>query len=75
MVSHPVFGDAVASTVVGGDGLLPLAETVQRLVGVMVDLQVGLQENEVMIILSFFTEVSAFILFSPLSSNSSQVCA
>lgn len=65
-MSHPVFRDAVAPTVMGGDGLLPLAETVQRLVSVMVDLQIRLQKNKVMIIALFFTKVSLFISFSPL---------
>lgn len=43
MVSHPVFWNAVAVAVMRPDGLLPLAKTVQRLVGVVVDLQVRLQ--------------------------------
>lgn len=43
VVGHPVLRNAVATVaVVGQDGLLPFAEAVQRLVGVMVDLQVRL---------------------------------
>lgn len=43
MMSHPIFRNAVAITVMRQDGLLPFAETVQRLVSMMVNLQVRLQ--------------------------------
>lgn len=45
VMSHPIFGNAVAIAVMRQDGLLPLTETVQRLVSMMVDLQVGLQSE------------------------------
>lgn len=45
VVSHPVFRNAVAVAVMRQDGLLPFAEAVQRLVSVVIDLQVGLQGN------------------------------
>lgn len=45
VMSHPVFWNAVAVTVMRQDGLLPLAETVQRLVSVMVNLQVRLPKT------------------------------
>lgn len=45
MVSHPVFRNAVAVAVMRQDGLLPLTKTVQGLVGVVVNLQVGLQKT------------------------------
>lgn len=47
MVSHPILRNAVAVAVMGQDGLLPLAETVQRFVSVMVDLQVRLPEDKI----------------------------
>ena len=43
MVSHPILRNAVAIAVMRQDGLLPLAETVQGLVGVVVNLQVRLR--------------------------------
>lgn len=49
MMSHPVFRNAVAAAVMRQDGLLPLTETVQGLVGVMVDLQVRLRQNTAVI--------------------------
>lgn len=45
VMSHPIFGNAVAIAVMRQDGLLPLTETVQRLVSMVVDLQVGLQSE------------------------------
>lgn len=45
MVSHPVFRNAVAVVVMRQDGLLPLTETVQRLVSMVVNLQVRLQKT------------------------------
>lgn len=45
MMSHPIFGNTVAVAVMRQDRLLPLAETIQRLVGMMVYLQVGLQSG------------------------------
>lgn len=45
VMSHPIFGNAVAIAVMRQDGLLPLTETVQRLISMMVDLQVGLQSE------------------------------
>lgn len=42
MVSHPVLWNTVAITVMRQDGLLPFAETVQRFIGMMVDLQIRL---------------------------------
>lgn len=45
VMSHPVFRDTVATAVMRQDGLLPLAETVQRLVSMVVYLQVGLQSG------------------------------
>lgn len=38
VMSHPIFGNAVAIAVMRQDGLLPLTEAVQRFVSVMVDL-------------------------------------
>lgn len=46
-MSHAIFRYTVAVAVVRQDGLLPLAETVQRLVGVVVYLQVWLQTTNV----------------------------
>lgn len=46
MMSHPVFRNTVAIAVMRQDGLLPLAETIQRLVSMMVYLQVGLQSGD-----------------------------
>lgn len=45
MMCHPIFRNAVAIAVMRQDGLLPLTETVQRLVSMMVNLQVRLQNN------------------------------
>lgn len=46
MMSHPIFWNAVATTVMRQDGPLPLTKTVQRLVGMMVDLQIRLQKKK-----------------------------
>lgn len=65
-MSHPVLRNAVAATVMRQDGLLPLAKAVQRLVGVMVDLQIRLQKNAIKIITLFLTKESSCILSFPL---------
>lgn len=46
MMSHPIFRNAVVATVMRQDGPLPLTKTVQRLVGMMVDLQIRLQKKK-----------------------------
>lgn len=65
-MSHSVFRNAVAATVMSQDGLLPLTKTVQRLVSVMVDLQIRLQEHKITIIMLFLTKPSSCSLFFPL---------
>lgn len=65
-MSHSVFRNAVAATVMSQDGLLPLTKTVQRLVSVMVDLQIRLQEHKITIIMLFLTKASSCSLFFPL---------
>lgn len=45
MMSHPIFRNTIAIAVLSQDRLLPLAETVQRFVSMMVNLQVWLQNK------------------------------
>lgn len=45
MMSHPIFRNTVSITVMRQDGLLPLAEAIERFVSMMVYLQVGLQSG------------------------------
>ena len=46
MVGHSVFWNAVSVSMVREDGLLPLAEAVQGLIGMVVDLQVRLHHHK-----------------------------
>ena len=46
MMGHSVFRNAVSISMVREDGLLPLAEAVQGLIGMVVDLQVRLDRHK-----------------------------
>lgn len=45
VMSHPIFGNTVSIAVIRHDGLLPLTETVQRLVSMMINFQIWLQKT------------------------------
>ena len=45
MMSHPILWNTVSTAVMRQDGLLPLTETVQRLVSMMINFQVRLQKT------------------------------
>lgn len=46
MMSHPILWNTVSIAVMRQDGLLPLTETVQRLVSMMINFQIWLQKTD-----------------------------
>lgn len=46
MMSHPILWNTVSIAVMRKDGLLPLTETVQRLVSMMINFQIWLQKTD-----------------------------
>lgn len=46
MMSHPILRNTVSIAVMRQDGLLPLTETVQRLVSMMINFQIWLQKTD-----------------------------